>query len=80
MIGLQKEILKRKQGLQLTKNEVISYAHIAKIINKDYKTARRKVESGNFTVNEALEIFEALPFRAKSKWDAFIYLFTEQGD
>lgn len=82
MIGLRNEIDKRmKDGSkQLTRNEPISYAYISKIINKTYNATKTKVKKGKFTVQEALNIFNELNFKTKDKFEAFIYLFTEQGE
>lgn len=80
MTGLQKEIEKRREGLQLTKNEMVSVSYIGKIIGTSYNTTRRKLENASFSVDEAVKIFNAIPFKTKNKFDAFVYLFTEQGD
>ena len=76
MIGLEKEIDKRKIGEFVDRNERVSYVNIAKIINKPYNTTKRKILNNTLTVEEALKIFKTL-FNAKSKFDAFEYLFTE---
>ena len=76
MIGLEYEIEKRKIGKLLDRNERVSYVNIAKIINKPYTTTKRKITGNTLTVDEALKIFKTL-FNAKSKFDAFEYLFTE---
>ena len=80
MIGLQKEIELRKKSKFLDRNEKLTYVNISKIINKVYNTAKRKVETGSFTVDEAIKIFRDVGFKAKSEFEAFEYLFTEQGD
>ena len=80
MIGLQKEIELRKKSKFLDRNEKLTYVHISKIINKVYNTTKRKVETGSFTVEEAIKIFREIGFKAKSEFEAFEYLFTEQGD
>ena len=78
MIGLQEQIEARRTGKKLNSNEKISYVYIAKILNKPYNTTRRKIENGNLTVEEALKIFNGIGFQSASKFDAFIYLFTNQ--
>lgn len=80
MIGLQKEIELRKKSKFLDRNEKLTYVNISKIINKVYNTTKRKVETGSFTVDEAIKIFRDVGFKAKSEFEAFEYLFTEQGD
>lgn len=80
MIGLERQIEARRIGLKLDTRELISYSYIAKILNKPYNTTKRKIKSGNITVQEAFDIFNNLPFKAKSKFEAFEYLFTEQED
>lgn len=81
MIGLKKEIEKRKDIMTLKKyNEMVSVANVAKILNIYYNKAKRKIDNGSFTVREALDVFEAIPFKAKDEFEAFKYLFTEQGD
>lgn len=80
MIGLKKQIEARRIGIQIGTKEPISYSNVAKIINKSYHTAKRKIDNGSFTVKEAIDIYNGLNFRSKSKFDAFEYLFTEQGD
>lgn len=79
MTGLQEQIEGRRVGKTLSDNEPISYAGISKIINKSYPTAKKKVETNTFTAEEAIKIFKTL-FIANSKFEAFEYLFTEQGE
>ena len=78
MIGLQEQIEARRTGKRLNSNEKISYVYIAKILNKPYNTTKRKIENRNITVEEALKIFNGIGFQSSSKFDAFIYLFTNQ--
>lgn len=80
MIGLQKQIEARKVGVQLDRKEPISYSNIAKIINKPYVTAKRKVINSTFSVDEAILIYKKLGFKAKNDFEAFEYLFTECED
>ena len=61
MIGLKKEIEKRKDIMTLKKyNEMVSVANVAKILNIYYNKAKRKIDNGSFTVREALDVFEAI--------------------
>lgn len=79
ILGIEIEINKRKKKDKSSKhNELISYSNISKILNKSYNTVKRKIKNKNLTVDEALKIFENINFKYKSKFDAFIYLFTEQ--
>lgn len=78
MIGLEKEIELRRKSKILERNELISYSSIAKIIKKPYNTTKRKIKNGVLTVDEAFDIYNNLNFKAKSEFDAFKYLFTEQ--
>lgn len=80
MIGLLKEIELRKKSKFLDRNEKLTYVNISNIINKAYNTTKRKIENGTFTVDEAIKIFRDVGFKAKSEFEAFEYLFTEQGD
>ena len=80
MIGLKKEMELRKKSKCLNHNEQLSIVNIAHIIDKTYNTTKRKVEVGDFTVEEAFKIFRAIGFKSKSQIEAFEYLFTEQGD
>ena len=77
MTGLQKQIKSRVINNYLPANEKVSYMNIAHIIGCSYNTAKRKVDQNTFTVYEAIDIFNKL-FVAKSKFEAFEYLFTEQ--
>lgn len=79
MIGLQIEIELRKKSKFLDRNEPLTYVHISKIINKPYNTVKRKVENGSFTVEEAIKIYRAIGFKAKSDFEALEYLFTDGG-
>ena len=78
MTGLQLQIKARQIGKQLDKNEPISYAGIAKLLNKPYTTAKRKIVRNDFTITEAFTILNSGLFAYKSKYDALEYLFTEQ--
>ena len=80
MIGLLKEIELRKKSKFLDRNEPLTYVNISNIIDKTYNTTKRKIETGDFTVEEAFKIFRAIGFKAKSEIEAFVYLFTEQGE
>ncbi len=80
MIGLLKEIELRKKSKFLDRNEPLTYVNISNIIDKTYNTTKRKIETGDFTVEEAFKIFRAIGFKAKSEIEAFEYLFTEQGE
>lgn len=80
MIGLKKQIEARRVGVNLDMKEPISYTNIARIINKPYTTAKRKIDNGTFTVSEAIDIYKNLKFKAKNDFEAFEYLFTEQED
>lgn len=77
MTGLQEQIKSRKVGRNYVMNEPISYAGIARLLDKPYQTAKRKVDKNYFTVDEALKIFNTL-FVANSKYEAFEYLFTDK--
>ena len=78
MIGLEKEIESRKTGGKLKKNDVITYVNISKIINKTYTTVVNKTKNANFSVEEAIKIYEKLGFKSKNDFEAFKYLFTNQ--
>lgn len=78
MTGLQLQIKARQMGKQLDKNEPVSYAGIAKLIDKPYTTAKRKIMKNDFTITEAFKILNSGLFTYKSKYDALEYLFTEQ--
>lgn len=78
MIGLEKEIEIRRKSKILERNELISYSSISKIIKKPYNTTKRKIQNGALTIDEAFNIYNSLKFKAKSKFEAFKYLFTEQ--
>lgn len=78
--GLEKQIEARRMGVLLDKKEPISYSNIALIIHKPYNTTKRKIQNGTLTVAEAIKIYKDLGFKAKSTFDAFEYLFTEQED
>lgn len=78
MTGLQLQIKARQMGKQLDKNEPISYAGIAKILNKPYTTAKRKILTNKFDIEEVFKIMESGLFTFKSKYDALEYLFKEQ--
>lgn len=80
MIGLLKEIELRKKSKFLDRNEPLTYVNISNIIDKTYNTTKRKIETGDFTVEEAFKIFRVIGFKAKSEIEAFEYLFTEQGE
>lgn len=80
MIGLLKEIELRKKSKFLDRNEQLTYVNISNIIHKPYNTTKRKIENGAFTVEEAIKIFRSVGFKAKSEFEAFEYLFTEQGE
>lgn len=77
MIGLEIEIESRRRGRRLD-DPVISFANIARILDKPYLSTRRKIRKGDLTVQEALKIFESINFKCLDKFEAFIYLFTEQ--
>lgn len=79
-IGLKKQIEARRVGIHLDAKEPISYTNIANIINKPYTTAKRKISNGTLTVQEAIDIYKSLKFKAKNDFEAFEYLFTEQED
>ena len=78
MIGLEEQIETRREKNSLKQNSKISYSYIAKRINNDYHTAKRKVQNGSFTVDEALKIYEELEFKPQNNFEAFKYLFTEK--
>lgn len=80
MIGLLKEMDLRKKSKFTDPMEQLTYVNIANIINKPYNTTKRKIENGTFTVEEAYKIYQTVNFKSKSPLDAFIYLFTEQGE
>lgn len=83
MQGLYKEIINRNKSkikTYIDRFEPLSIANIARMINTSYNTAKRKVENGSFTVAEAITIYRTIGFKAKSDFEAFEYLFTEQGD
>lgn len=82
MIGLKKEIIKRKANndIYFDRNEHLNIANIARIINKPYNTTKRKIDNGSFTIKEACTIYEDIGFKAKNDYDALKYLFTEQED
>ena len=76
MTGLEKEIEIRKNSKLLNNTAPLTYSFLCKVINKPYNTVRRKVANNSFTVGEALKIFNTV-FNAKTKFDAFEYLFSE---
>lgn len=78
MIGLEEQIETRREKKILKQNSKISYSYIAKIIDKDYHTAKRKVKTGYFTVEEAIKIYKALEFKPQNNYDVFTYLFMEK--
>lgn len=80
MTGLEQQIEARRMGKKyLDSQEEISYSNISKLINKDYKTVKKNIQNGTLPVADAIKIFNTL-FKAKHKFDAFEYLFTEQGE
>lgn len=83
MIGLEIEMEKRKtQGIVTFADRLnpLTIVNISKIINKAYNTTKRKIETGDFTVEEALKIYRTIGFKAKSEITALEYLFTQQGE
>lgn len=79
MTGLGLEIEKRKELSKFIKhNEIISIPNVAKILNVSYNTVKRKIATGDFSVEEALKVFDTIPFKTKDKFEAFKYLFTNQ--
>lgn len=80
MIGLQKEMELRKKSKFMDRDAQISYVNISKIINKPYNTVKRKIETASFSAVEAIKIYKTIGFKAKSDFDAFEYLFTNQED
>lgn len=82
MIGLKKEMEKRKNDTITFANAInpLTIVNISNIIKKSYNTTKRKIDTGDFTVEEALNIFRTLGFKSKSEINALEYLFTEQGE
>lgn len=82
MIGLKKEMKKLSSSSVDIVGIVnpLTIVNISHIINKTYNTTKRKIDTGDFTVEEAFKIFRAIGFKSKSQIEAFEYLFTEQGD
>lgn len=83
MIGLKKEIEKRKdEGIVTFADRMnpLTVVNISHIIKKSYNTTKRKIDTGDFTVEEALNIFRTIGFKSKSEINALEYLFTEQGE
>lgn len=79
MTGLEKQIECRRSGERLDSKEDISYSNIAKLLNVNYKTAKKHIKNGTLPVCDAIKIFNTL-FKSKSRFEAFEYLFTEQGE
>ena len=80
MTGLEIQIeCRRTDKKYFSSKEEISYSNIAKLIGKSYTNTKRKIKDNTLTLEEAFKIFNTL-FKAKSKFEAFEYLFTEQGE
>lgn len=80
MTGLEIQIEARRMGKKyLDSREDISYTNISKLIGKTYKTTKKQIQENTLSVDDAIKIFKTL-FKAKSKFEAFEYLFTEQGE
>ena len=74
MTGLGLEIEKRKELSKFIKhNEIISIPNVAKILNVSYNTVKRKIATGDFSVEEALKVFDTIPFKTKDKFEAFVF-------
>lgn len=74
------QIEARRMGRKnIDSHEEISYVNISKLIDRDYKTTKRQIKNNTLSVSDAIKIFNTL-FKAKSKFEAFEYLFTEQGE
>lgn len=78
MLGLEKEIIKRRKGRKSNSKEMFSYVFISKLLGKPYMTIRNKFKRKNFTTEEQLAIMRVLVPEELRTLDYFEYLFTEQ--
>jgi len=80
MIELERQILLRKNGKIMDRNENIGYAHISKLINKSHTAVKAKFKRNSFSITEAIKIYEGLNFKAVNDFEALKTLFSEVKD
>lgn len=78
MIGLEKEILKRRQGKKSNSNENFSVSFIANLLGKTYMAIKGKFKRKSFSIEEQWAIFKSIIPPNKQTLELLEYLFTEQ--
>lgn len=78
MLGLEREILKRRKGKKSNPNDEFSIQFIANLLGKSYVAISKKLKRKSFSIEEQWAIFKSIIPPDKQTLELLEYLFTEQ--